>query len=113
MQYVKELYAKKHNLPMRDVSSTIANSWREEPNHVVNLYEEIARQAKEQFDQKFLKLPTPQKVPVSLHSQQRTINKHTIPLITQSYYNFYSNDAFLPPPNYQMHSYDLNQKYFR
>ncbi|CAG8842026.1 10841_t:CDS:1, partial [Gigaspora margarita] len=76
MQYVKELYAKNQKLPMRTVSSTIAKSWRKEPNHVVEHYEKIAEDASKLFNQKFLKPPTPQKVPARRNSQQRTINKH-------------------------------------
>ncbi|CAG8461063.1 1345_t:CDS:1 [Dentiscutata erythropus] len=99
MQYVKEL-AKTHRLPIRAISSIIASSWRQEPNHVVDHYENIADQAKKRFDLNFLK-PTFQKVPVSRHSRQRTIKKHIIP----TFYSFYSNDFFLPH-NYQMLTYN-------
>ncbi|CAG8712392.1 14662_t:CDS:1, partial [Acaulospora colombiana] len=34
MQYVKELHAREHRLPMRSVSAAVASSWRGEPEHV-------------------------------------------------------------------------------
>ncbi|CAG8563499.1 21521_t:CDS:1 [Gigaspora margarita] len=74
MQYVKELHARDHRLPMRSVSSAVASSWREEPEHIVEHYEEIAREASRIYNQKFPKPPTPQKGPVARHSRRRTIN---------------------------------------
>ncbi|CAG8774013.1 2994_t:CDS:1, partial [Racocetra persica] len=100
MQYVKEL-AKTHRLPMRTVSFTIASSWRQEPNYVVDHYENIADQAKKRFDLNFLK-PTFQKMPVSYYSRRRTIKKHIIPT---TFYSFYSNDFFVSH-NYQMLTYN-------
>lgn len=61
MQYVKELHARDHRLPMRSVSSAVANSWREEPEHVVEHYEVIAKEASRIYNQKFPKPPSPQK----------------------------------------------------
>ncbi|RHZ46981.1 hypothetical protein Glove_600g3 [Diversispora epigaea] len=61
MQYVKELHARDHRLPMRSVSSAVASSWRGEPEHVVEHYEVIAKEASRIYNQKFPKPPSPQK----------------------------------------------------
>ncbi|CAJ0626241.1 11259_t:CDS:2 [Entrophospora sp. SA101] len=54
MQYVKELHARNHRLPMRSISPSVANSWREEPDSVVNHYEQLARDAKHHLNTRFL-----------------------------------------------------------
>ncbi|CAG8752302.1 27779_t:CDS:2, partial [Dentiscutata erythropus] len=71
MQYIKELHNENYHLSMRVISSAIANSWRNEPDNVIEHYENIARQANKIFKQKFPKPPTHQKITVS-HSHKKT-----------------------------------------
>ncbi|CAG8518627.1 1621_t:CDS:2 [Ambispora gerdemannii] len=44
MKYVEELHARGFRLPMRDVSASVASSWKDEPEIIIAHYEEIARE---------------------------------------------------------------------
>src|SRR6266496_2397542 len=44
MQYVKELHKRGYSLPMRSVSASVASAWRDEPDHIIDYYKEIAIQ---------------------------------------------------------------------
>ncbi|GBC10833.1 hypothetical protein RclHR1_09940001 [Rhizophagus clarus] len=71
MQYVKELHARDYRLPMRSVSSSVATAWRDEPEHIVEFYEEIAREASKIYNQKYPKPPVQQKSVVGKPPVQR------------------------------------------
>ncbi|CAG8594181.1 11010_t:CDS:1 [Funneliformis mosseae] len=71
MQYVKELHAKDYRLPMRSVSASVASAWREEPDHVVEYYEDIAREASKIYNQKYPKPTLQPRLSVEKHGQKR------------------------------------------
>ncbi|CAJ0828003.1 3691_t:CDS:2, partial [Entrophospora sp. SA101] len=84
MQYVKELHARNHRLPMRSISPSVANSWREEPDSVVNHYEQLARDASKYYNLKYPKPPPSTSVSsTSIINSTTTIRapfEHKIPL---------------------------------
>ncbi|RIA98144.1 hypothetical protein C1645_750726 [Glomus cerebriforme] len=71
MQYVKELHAKDYRLPMRSVSASVASAWRDEPDHIVEYYEEIAREASKIYNQKYPKPPVQPRSAVGKPVQRR------------------------------------------
>ncbi|CAG8852500.1 31181_t:CDS:1, partial [Gigaspora margarita] len=77
MQYIKELHNRNYYLCMRNISSAIANSWKNESEIVIEHYENIAREANKIFKIKFPKPPTPQKISVSRHSKQKTVSRNS------------------------------------
>lgn len=71
MQYVKELHARDYRLPMRSVSASVASAWRDEPEHIVEYYEDIAREASKIYNQKYPKPPVQQRSVVGKPPVQR------------------------------------------
>jgi len=65
------LHARDYRLPMRSVSASVASAWREEADHIVEYYEEIAREASKIYNQKYPKPPVQSKPAVERQTQRR------------------------------------------
>ncbi|CAG8585617.1 614_t:CDS:1 [Paraglomus brasilianum] len=63
MRYVQQLHSKGYRLPMRDLSPLISKSWREQPDMIVQHYEQLAKEASSYYNEVNKKIPKRQPEP--------------------------------------------------
>ncbi|CAG8578661.1 2771_t:CDS:1 [Paraglomus occultum] len=63
MRYVQQLHSKGYRLPMRDLSPLISKSWREQPDIVVQHYEQLAKEASSYYNEINERVPKRQSEP--------------------------------------------------